>query len=64
VFTSAVSGAAFAKHGTNFETRISVFDKCRGGEMGGITADLRQPMACLAIQLQKALPRSGSSGPG
>ena len=31
VFTGAVSGAAFAKHGTSFETRISVFDKCRGG---------------------------------
>jgi hypothetical protein len=42
VFTGAVSGAAFAKHGTTFETRISVFDKCRGGEMGGVTADLRQ----------------------
>ena len=34
VFTGAVSGAAFAKHGTSFETRISVFDKCRGGERG------------------------------
>jgi hypothetical protein len=45
VFTGAVSGAAFAKHGTTFETRISVFDKCRGGEMGGVTADLRQPMS-------------------
>lgn len=45
VFTSAVSGAAFAKHGTSFETRISVFDKCRGGEPGGTTADLRQPMS-------------------
>ena len=43
VFTGAVSGAAFAKHGTSFETRISVFDKCRGGELGGTTADLRQP---------------------
>ncbi|MEI4494473.1 strawberry notch family protein [Mameliella alba] len=43
VFTGAVSGAAFAKHGTSFETRISVFDKCRGGEPGGTTADLRQP---------------------
>ena len=43
VFTGAVSGAAFAKHGTSFETRISVFDKCRGGEPGGITTDLRQP---------------------
>lgn len=43
VFTGAVSGAAFAKHGTSFETRISVFDKCRGGEPGGITADLGQP---------------------
>ena len=43
VFTGAVSGAAFAKHGTSFETRISVFDKCRGGEMCGVTADLRQP---------------------
>ncbi|GHC37017.1 methylase [Gemmobacter nanjingensis] len=42
VFTGGVSGAAFAKHGTTFETRISVFDKCRGGEMGGVTADLRQ----------------------
>jgi hypothetical protein len=42
VFTGAVSGAAFAKHGTTFETRISVIDKCRGGEMGGVTADLRQ----------------------
>jgi hypothetical protein len=45
VFTSAVSGAAFAKHGTTFETRISVFDKCRGGEMGGVTADLRRAMS-------------------
>ena len=45
VFTGAVSGAAFAKHGTSFETRISVFDKCRGGELGGITADLMQPLA-------------------
>jgi hypothetical protein len=45
VFTGAVSGGAFAKHGTSFETRISVFDKCRGGELGGITADLSQPMA-------------------
>ncbi|WP_026155648.1 strawberry notch family protein [Paracoccus sp. N5] len=43
VYTGALSGAAFAKHGTSFETRISVFDKCRGGEPGGITADLRQP---------------------
>ena len=45
VFTGAVSGAAFAMHGTTFETRISVFDKCHGGEMGGVTADLRQPMS-------------------
>ncbi|WP_194098417.1 bifunctional class I SAM-dependent methyltransferase/DEAD/DEAH box helicase [Marivivens aquimaris] len=43
VFTGAVSGAAFAKHGTSFETRISVFDKCRVVEPGGTTADLRQP---------------------
>jgi hypothetical protein len=27
VFSSAVSGAAFAKHGTSFETRLWVFDK-------------------------------------
>jgi hypothetical protein len=45
VFTGAVSGAAFAKHGTSFETRISVFDKCRGGERGGTTADLALPMS-------------------
>jgi len=45
VFTGAVSGAAFAKHGTSFETRISVFDKCRSGEKGRITADLAQPMS-------------------
>jgi hypothetical protein len=45
VFTGAVSGAAFAKHGTSFETRISVFDKCRGGEQGGITADLARSMS-------------------
>jgi hypothetical protein len=42
-FTGAVLVAAFVKHGTTCETRISVFDKCRGGEMGGVTADLRQP---------------------
>ncbi|MGB4826344.1 MAG: strawberry notch family protein, partial [Paracoccaceae bacterium] len=41
VFTGAVSGAAFAKHGTSFETRISVFDKCRGG----VTADLSRPLS-------------------
>ncbi len=51
VFTGAVSGAAFAKHGTSFETRISVFDKCRGGEKGGITADLARPMSVDAAQL-------------
>ena len=45
VFAGAVSGAAFAKHGTSFETRISVFDKCRGGEAGGITADLARPIS-------------------
>jgi hypothetical protein len=45
VFTGAVSGAAFAKHGTSFETRISVFDKCRSGELGGITADLARPIS-------------------
>lgn len=45
VFTSAVSGAAFAKHGTSFETRISVFDKCRGGEQGGITAGLARSIS-------------------
>jgi len=45
VFTGAVSGAAFAKHGTSFETRISVLDKCRGGERGGITADLVRPIS-------------------
>jgi len=51
VFTGAVSGAAFAKHGTSFETRISVFDKGRGDEKGGITADLNQPMASDVGQL-------------
>ena len=45
VFTGAVSGAAFANHGTSFETRLSVFDKCRGGELGGITADLARPIS-------------------
>jgi hypothetical protein len=45
VFTGALSGAAFAKHGTSFETRISVFDKCRGGERGGITVDLARPIS-------------------
>ena len=40
-----MSGTAFAKHGTSFETRISVFDKCRGGEPGGITADLTRPIS-------------------
>ncbi|SNT41726.1 C-terminal domain on Strawberry notch homologue [[Luteovulum] sphaeroides subsp. megalophilum] len=51
VFTGAVSGVAFAKHGTSFETRISVFDKCRRGERGGITADLARPMSVDAPQL-------------
>jgi len=45
VFTGSVSGGAFAKHGTSFETRISVFDKCRGSEQGGITADLAPPIS-------------------
>jgi hypothetical protein len=51
VFTGAVSGAAFAKHGTSFETRISVFDKCCGGELGGIARDLQQPMSLDAAHL-------------
>ena len=45
VFCGPVSGAAFAKHGTSFETRILVFDKCRGGEQGGITADLARSIS-------------------
>jgi hypothetical protein len=45
VFTGAVSGAAFAKHGTSFETRLSVFDKCYGNEPGSITADLARPIS-------------------
>jgi hypothetical protein len=60
VFTGAVSGVAFAKHGTSFETRISVFDKCRRGELGGITADLGQPIAAdpaeLLAQIISAVP--------
>jgi len=51
VFTGSVSGGAFAKHGTSFETRISVFDKCRGGEKGGITADLARPMSAVVAHL-------------
>ncbi|NBZ89824.1 strawberry notch-like NTP hydrolase domain-containing protein, partial [Stagnihabitans tardus] len=43
VFTGAVAGRAFAKHGTSFETRLSVFDKPLGGGLGGINADLMQP---------------------
>jgi hypothetical protein len=62
VFTGAVSGAAFAKHGTSFETRISVFDKCRGGELGGITADLTRPISpdvasLLSLITAHVLPR-------
>jgi len=55
VFTGAVAGAAFAKHGTSFETRVTVFDKCRGGEAGGITADLRQPMFPDAVHLLSSI---------
>jgi hypothetical protein len=51
VFTGSVSGGAFAKHGTSFETQISVFDKCRGGEQGGITADLARPMSPDVVHL-------------
>ncbi|MCC5964458.1 MAG: strawberry notch family protein, partial [Rhodobacteraceae bacterium] len=60
LFTGAVSGAAFAKHGTSFETRLSVFDKCRGGEAGGITADLARPIspdvATLLSQISASVP--------
>ncbi len=45
VFTGAVDGSAFAKHGTSFETRISVFDKCHSGALGGTTAELSHPIA-------------------
>ncbi len=55
VFTGAVSGAAFAKHGTSFETRISVFDKCRSGELGGVTVDLAQPMSSDVAQLMSRI---------
>ncbi|WP_050521955.1 bifunctional class I SAM-dependent methyltransferase/DEAD/DEAH box helicase [Pseudorhodobacter wandonensis] len=68
VFTGAVSGGAFAKHGTSFETRISVFDKCRGGELGGITADLSQPMAQdvahLMARITAEVPPRLSAEPG
>lgn len=57
VFTSAVSGAAFARHGTSFETRLSVFDKCRGGEAGGITADLRPSISADAAHLLAQIVR-------
>ncbi|TQM94647.1 strawberry notch family protein [Roseinatronobacter monicus] len=60
VFTGAVAGAAFAKHGTRFETRLSVFDKCRDGEAGGITADLARPIspdiASLLSQISAGVP--------
>lgn len=56
VFSGAVSGAAFAKHGTSFETRISDFDKCRGGEPGGITTDLRQPTSPDVAHLMSRIP--------
>ena len=58
VFTGAVSGAAFAKHGTSFETRISVFDKCRGGERGGITADLARPISPDVVRLLSLITTS------
>ncbi|NBZ89242.1 methylase [Rhodobacteraceae bacterium CYK-10] len=45
VFTGAIAGGAFAKHGTIFETRLSVFDKPLGGGQGDVTADLAQPMS-------------------
>ncbi|MEO8245218.1 MAG: strawberry notch family protein, partial [bacterium] len=68
VFTGAVSGSAFAKHGTSFETRISVFDKCRGGELGGITADLTQPLAAdvtsLMTQITTEVPPRLALEPG
>lgn len=57
VFTGAVSGAAFARHGTSFETRLLVFDKCRGDEAGGITADLRQPISPDAADLLDRIVR-------
>ncbi|SDX67078.1 strawberry notch family protein [Roseicitreum antarcticum] len=60
VFTGAVSGAAFAKHGTSFETRLSVFDKCRGGEACGITAELARPISpdvsALLSQISASVP--------
>jgi P-loop containing NTP hydrolase pore-1/C-terminal domain on Strawberry notch homologue len=60
VFTGAVSGAAFAKHGTSFETRISVFDKCWGGEPGVITPELARPtspdVATLLSQILASVP--------
>ncbi len=55
VFTGAVSGAAFAKHGTSFETRLSVFDKCRGGERGGITADLSRALSPDVVNLMSLI---------
>ena len=58
VFTGAVSGAAFAKHGTSFETRISVFDKCRGGDRGGITADLARPISPDVVRLLSLITTS------
>jgi hypothetical protein len=68
VFTGAVSGAAFAKHGTSFETRISVFDKCRGGELGGITADLTKPLApdvaSLLVRITTEVPPRLALEPG
>jgi hypothetical protein len=60
VFTGAVSGAAFAKHGSSFETRFSVFDKCRGGEPIVITPELARPtspdVATLLSQILASVP--------
>ncbi len=58
VFTGAVSGSAFAKHGTSFETRSSVFDKCRGGEAGGITVDLARPISPYVASLLSLITTS------
>lgn len=50
VFIGVVLGVVFVKYGISFEMWILVFDKCCGGEWGGIIVDFSQFMVVDVVQ--------------
>lgn len=67
VFTAAIDGAVYAKHGTTFPTRLTVIDKLPAADRGvfpasaGIAPDVATLITWLGEQLPARLPVAASA---